>query len=140
VTCFVSSMTAATAISARFPSAAIDLVQTQRAPARAETSCEAIIRGGNIRAGKLAFTGTRVAFGSDEKAATLAFQRLDKDLTDAGVAPSDILATNIYPLSARAGEQARRLRTTAGPVTAIPFEGIASVDGSFAVDVMAAAK
>jgi enamine deaminase RidA (YjgF/YER057c/UK114 family) len=142
VTCFVSALEASgsATIGARFPGAAIDLVQTQREPARTEASCEAIVRGGAIRAAKLAFTGTRVAFGADEKAATLAFQRLDKDLADANVDPADILATSIYPLSARMGEQARKLRSTGGAMTVIPFEGIASVDGSFAVDAIAAVK
>lgn len=139
VSCFVSAInpSAAGMISSRFPAAAIDLVQTQREPARTEANCEAVARGGDIRAPKLAFTGTRVAFGADEKAAVLAFQRLDKDLSDAGVAPAGVLATNIYPLSVRAGELARKVR---GAGIAIPFEGIASVDGSFAVDAIAAAK
>ncbi|HWF10303.1 MAG TPA: hypothetical protein VG297_17670 [Bryobacteraceae bacterium] len=142
VTCFVSTLEAAGSapISARFPGAAVDLVQTQREPARTEASCEAIIRGGGIRAAKLAFTGTRLAFGANEKAATLAFQRLDKDLSEAGVNPTDIFATTIYPLSPRMGEQARKLRSTGGAMTVIPFEGIASVDGSFAVDAIAVVK
>src|SRR5580658_6191295 len=38
VSCFVSAMTSPGAITARFPSAAVDLVQTQRAPARSEAS------------------------------------------------------------------------------------------------------
>ena len=75
VSCFVSAIGAAGAIAARFPSAAVDLVQTQREPAQPGASCEAMARGGDIKAAKLAFTGTRVAFGVDEKAATLAFQR-----------------------------------------------------------------
>ena len=118
----------------------MNLVQTQREPARSEASCEAIARGGNVKAPRLAFTGTRVAFGKDEKAAKLAFQRLDKDLSDAGIPPADIVATNIYPLSIPLGELARKTRSTAGTLTVIPFEGIASVDGSFAVDAVATAK
>jgi enamine deaminase RidA (YjgF/YER057c/UK114 family) len=142
VTCFVSAIdgTGTGKISARFPAAAVNLVQTQRESAKTEVSCEAVGRGGNIRAPKLAFSGTRVAFGADEKAAALAFQRLDKDLADAGVVPADILATTIYPLSARAGDLARKVRTTGAPVTAIPVEGIASVEGAFAVDAIAAVK
>jgi enamine deaminase RidA (YjgF/YER057c/UK114 family) len=140
VSCFVSGMTTPDAIAGRFPSAAVDLVQTQRETARAEVSCEAVGRGGDIKAAKLAFTGTRVAFGTDEKAATLAFQRLDHDLADAGIQPGDIVATRIYPLSVKAGELARKVRSTAGTITVIPFEGIASVDGSFAVDAIAISK
>jgi enamine deaminase RidA (YjgF/YER057c/UK114 family) len=140
VSCFVSAIGAAGPITARFPSAAVDLVQTQRSPMRSEVSCEAVGRGGSIRAAKLAFTGTQVAFGADEKAAKLAFQRIDRDLSEMGIEPADIVATNIYPLSIRIGELARQIRSTSAPVTVIPFEGIASVDGSFAVDAVAISK
>lgn len=140
VSCFVSNIAAPAPIAARFPSAAVDLVQTQRAPVRSEASCEAVGRGGNIREAKLAFTGTQVAFGGDEKAARLAFQRIDRDLSEAGVQPADMIATNIYPLSLSIGDLARKVRSTSGAVTVIPFEGIASVDGSFAIDVVAVSK
>jgi enamine deaminase RidA (YjgF/YER057c/UK114 family) len=140
VSCFVSEIGTSAPIAARFPSAAVNLVQTQRAPMRSEASCEAVGRGGNIKAPKLAFTGTQVAFGTDEKAANLAFQRIDRDLSEAGIEPDDIIATNIYPLSVRTGELARKVRSTAGTVRVIPFEGIASVDGSFAVDALAVSK
>jgi enamine deaminase RidA (YjgF/YER057c/UK114 family) len=140
VSCFVSSIPAPGAVAARFPSAAVDLVQTQRAPTRSEASCEAVAQGGNVKAAKVAFTGTRIAFGADEKAAKLAFQRIDRDLSDAGLEPADIVATNVYPLSVRIGELARKLRSGSGTVTVTPFEGIASVDGSFAVDAIAVSK
>ncbi len=140
VSCFVRAIGAADPITRRFPSAAVDLVQMQRSPVRSEASCEAVGRGGNIRASKLAFTGTQVAFGADEKAARLAFQRIDRDLSELDIEPADIVATNIYPLSIRIGELARQVRSTSGSVTVIPFEGIASVDGSFAVDAVAVSK
>jgi enamine deaminase RidA (YjgF/YER057c/UK114 family) len=140
VSCFVSAIGATDSITARFPSAAVDLVQTQRSPVRNEASCEAVGRGGNIRVAKLAFTGTQVAFGADEKAAKLAFQRIDRDLSEMGIEPADIVATNIYPLSVRIGELARQVQSTSGSVTVIPFEGIASVDGSFAIDAMATSR
>jgi enamine deaminase RidA (YjgF/YER057c/UK114 family) len=137
VSCFVSAMSNPGAITARFPAAAVDLVQTQRAPAHSQASCEAVAGGGKIKAAKLAFTGTQVAFGADQKAARLAFQRIDRDLGEAGVDPADIIATNIYPLSVPIGDLARKVRSTTGAMTVIPFEGIASVDGSFAVDAVA---
>jgi enamine deaminase RidA (YjgF/YER057c/UK114 family) len=98
-----------------------------------------------VRAAKIAFTGTQIAFGTDEKAAELAFQRIDRDLSEAGVEPGDVIETRIYALSARAGELARRITTGAGSAWIMrawimPVEGIASLDGSFAVDVVAAAK
>ncbi|HVV44688.1 MAG TPA: hypothetical protein VHC72_05765 [Bryobacteraceae bacterium] len=140
VSCFVSALSSPGAISSRFPSAAVDLVQTQRAPARSEASCEAVARGGAGRTGKLAFTGTQVAFGADEKATALAFQRLDRDLMEIGVAPADIFAMHIYPVSARIGEMARKVRPTPAITSVIPFEGVASLDGSFAVDAVASAR
>jgi enamine deaminase RidA (YjgF/YER057c/UK114 family) len=140
VSCFVSAIVSADSITSRFPSAAVDLVQTQRAPAQSAASCEAVARGRNIKSARLAFTGTRVAFGADEKAAKLAFQRLDRDLSDAGIDPADIIATSIYPLSVRIGELAQHVHSTTGTVTVIPVEGIASLDGSFAVDAVAISK
>jgi enamine deaminase RidA (YjgF/YER057c/UK114 family) len=140
VTCYVSQLNQASdlsaAITARFPGAAVDLVQSQRAPWRAFANCEAVVRGGDA-APRLAFTGTRVAFGAAEKDAKLAFQRLDRDLVDAGANPADILQTNIYPLSQDVDAILRRIRPAA-PVTDILFEGLASIDAGFAVDAIAA--
>jgi enamine deaminase RidA (YjgF/YER057c/UK114 family) len=140
VSCFVSAIGAPSAITARFPSAAVDLVQTQRTPAQSEASCEGVGRGKSITAAKLAFSGTRVAIGADEKAAKLAFGRLDRDLSEAGSEPADVVSTNIYPISARIGELVRKVRSTSGAVTVIPFEGVASIDGSFAIDAVAVLK
>jgi enamine deaminase RidA (YjgF/YER057c/UK114 family) len=138
VTCFVSAMTDRASLSARFPSAAIDLVQTQRAPFAALAQCEAVSRGSQVMAGKLAFTGTRVAFGAQQKDAALAFQRLDRDLSEAGADVSGIVMTNVYPLSRTIGEMVRKLRPAAAPMAFIPFEGLASIDAGFAVDSVAA--
>jgi enamine deaminase RidA (YjgF/YER057c/UK114 family) len=142
VSCFVSGMSNPTqltaSIAARFPSAAVDLVQTQRAPYRGLALCEAVARGAKQSAQKLAFTGTRVAFGSQEKDAALAFQRLDRDLAEAGASPSDIVFTNIYPLSDPVAELVRKFRTFQAPVALIPSEGLASIDAGFAADAIAA--
>jgi enamine deaminase RidA (YjgF/YER057c/UK114 family) len=138
VSCFASSFSGANAIAARFPSASVNLVQTQRTPARNGTSCEAVVRGGSSKWPRLAFTGTQVAFGADEKAAILAFRRLDRELSAAGVQTPDIVEMHVYSLSERLGELARKVRTSPGEFTVIPFEGVASVDGTFAVDAIAA--
>lgn len=140
VTCFVSDIDRVKAITAQFASAPVDVVQMQRTAVHDEVSCEAVVRGGNVRAAKLAFTGTRVAFGPDEKATRLAFQRMDRDLADGGVQPADIVVTHIYPLTVRMGELARKTRATSNAVMVIPVEGVASIDGSFAVDAIAALK
>jgi enamine deaminase RidA (YjgF/YER057c/UK114 family) len=140
VTCYVSQLNQApeliSAITARFLGAAVDLVQSQRAPWQAFANCEAVVRGGDGPP-RVAFTGTRVAFGAAEKDAALAFQRLDRDLVDAGANPADILQTNVYPLSQDVGTVVHRVRPVA-PVTNIVFEGLASIDAGFAVDAVAA--
>ncbi len=139
ITCFVSSLDGAAALAARFPSLAVDIVQTQRTPARSDTRCEAVARGGTISP-RLAFTGTQVAFGSDQKAAALAYKRLDQELTTAGISPSDILETHVYALSERLGTLALNTRNNPTAFTVVPFEGVASLDGSFAIDYIAGMK
>jgi enamine deaminase RidA (YjgF/YER057c/UK114 family) len=140
VTCFVSSIDNAGAIAARFLGAPVTVVQTQRVPGRAGEFCEAVGRGGKVNAPRLAFTGTQVAFGADEKAAALAFQRLDRELNAAGGEISDIIQANVYSLSERTGELARKIRTAPGLIFVVPAEGVASLDGAFAVDVIAAVR
>ncbi len=152
VTCYVSSLDGAGALAARFPSAAIDIVQTQRTPARPDTRCEAVARGGKsvqaegsvvrdkTTALRLAFTGTQVAFGSDQKAASLAYKRLDQELNTAGISASDILQTHVYALSERLGTLALNARNNPAAFTVVAFEGVASLDGSFAIDYIAPTK
>ena len=55
-----------------------------------------------------------------------------------GVRAGDVVSMNLYPLSARVAEMARKVRGLKGAV--IPFEGVASIDGSFAIDAVAIAK
>ena len=141
VTCYVSELARpaelTALISGRFPGATVDLVQTQRLPWQAFAGCEAVTRGGAGPA-KLAFTGTRVAFGSQEKDAALAFQRLDKDLAEAGAAPGDIVLTNVYPLSGQVANLVRQVRPASPAMSGVIFEGLASIDAGFAVDAIAA--
>jgi enamine deaminase RidA (YjgF/YER057c/UK114 family) len=131
ITCFVSSITETSTISARFPGAAVDLVQTRRAPYQASAECEAVARGSQVTAlvtaAKLAFTGTRTAF-----------QRLDRDLTEAGSDAAAIVMTNVYPLSQPIARTIPGLRPTTAPMVVVPIEGIASMDATFAVDAVAA--
>jgi hypothetical protein len=138
VSCFVSNLANSGEltglITTRFPGAAVSLVQSQRAPWQAYANCEAVVRSAQGPAQRLAFTGTRVAFGSQEKDAVLAFQRLDKDLTDALAPPAGIVFSNIYTLSRSAGDLAKKIR----PRSAMfPVEGLASIDAGFAADAVA---
>jgi len=141
VSCFVTDFASSTlqlsTIATRFPSAAVNLVQTERNPGRTSTQCAAVVRGG--KTGRLAFTGTRGAFGSEESDVKLAFTRLYKDLADAGAPPTGIIATNIYPISTALSIVVRGLIDIPGAVSFIPFEGVAAMDASLAVDAVALA-
>ena len=106
-------------------------------PFQALAICEGVARGTRVAAAQLAFTGTRVAFGSEEKGAVLAFQRLDRDLSDVGAAPENIVFSHIYPLSTPIAGVARKLRPSTSPIAVIPFEGLAAIDAGFAVDAVA---
>jgi enamine deaminase RidA (YjgF/YER057c/UK114 family) len=147
VSCFVSNLNdapgLAAAVTSRFPGAAVNVVQTQRGPNRALAICEAVAAGTKVTAEKLAFSGTRVAFGSEEKDANLAFQRLDRDLSSVGGSAGNVVLTHIYPLSAFTGEMSRKLllstrHGSTAPIAVIPFEGLASIDAGFAIDDIAA--
>ncbi|MDE3194907.1 MAG: hypothetical protein KGN84_01075 [Acidobacteriota bacterium] len=140
VTCYVSQMAGdlSAAISQRFPGAAIDLVQPQRLPWQAAAQCEAVARGAAKPSAKLAFTGTRVAFGTQEKDAALAFQYLDKDLSEAGADDSGLLLTNVYSLSESAAKRVRSIRGSRAPMQILILEGLGALDGSFAADAVAA--
>ncbi len=141
VSCYVSASAglaeATSAVAARFPGAAVDVVQTLRAAARTEATCDAVTRGGAVIADKLAFTGTRIAIGAEEKAAVATFQRLEKDLVEGGAGQSSIVAMQIYPVVSKVGDKARALAGAPGAITVVPFEGTASLDGVFAVDAVA---
>lgn len=130
ITCYVSDIAEATKVAGRFPGAVV--VQTQRAPAPSEPECEAVVRGGRVRTAKLAFTGTQVAFGNDERATDLAFQRLKREL-----GTSAVLMSHVYAVSPQIGEMARKLSGWPGPLMIVPVESVASIDGSFAVDAIA---
>ena len=139
VTCFVDDIAKASdlasSLAAKFPGAAIDVVQSQRLPPRPMTACEAAVRGG--RTGKYAFSGTQASFGFEEKDATLAFQRIGRALTAAGLVPLDVTTTRVYAVTKPIADIALKQRTTPGDASAIPVEGVAGSDASFAVDVVA---
>jgi hypothetical protein len=128
VSCFVSDLNGSQKLSARFPGAAFNVVQTQRLPARSLTTCQAVVRSGEPA--RVMFTGTQIAAGGEERDAKLAFQRLGRDLGEA-----QILSTNIYATTPAAAELARR--DASGVISVLPVEGVASMEGSFAADAVA---
>ena len=171
VTCFLSSLDnlAATRdpVAQAFPRAALNFVQTERAPGQALAACEAVARltsdPGRLRllnpaglagqpgrsvlalvgAPQVVLTGTQISFGYQERDGRLAFERLGKELTEAGVSFHDVAFAHLYPLSAGVAAQARKLgadffdpqNLPAG--TTLEFEGLPSMDAGFAIDVVA---
>jgi enamine deaminase RidA (YjgF/YER057c/UK114 family) len=139
VTCFLSSLDnlAATRklVEAEYPRAALNLVETQRAPVRALAACEAVARlrrdaGAPLRlmnpeglprepgesqialvsAPHVVLTGSQVCFGYQEEDARLAFDRLRKSLEQDGVSARDVAFAHYYPLSTGIAEQVRTVR------------------------------
>ncbi|MGA2270483.1 MAG: hypothetical protein ABSH44_18575 [Bryobacteraceae bacterium] len=140
VTCFLSSLDnlAATRklVDAEYPRAALDYVETQRAPVRALAACEAVARlrrdpGARLRlmnseglprepgesqialvgAPHVVLTGSQVSFGYREEDARLAFERLRKWLEQDGVSAGDVAFAHYYPLSMGIAEQVRKVRS-----------------------------
>lgn len=160
VTCLTSALTDApqvqSAVAGHYPQAAVDVVVVQRSASRTAVVCDATASlpqrdfklNGNEAAAvlstRLAFTGTQVAFGFDDKDARLAFQRIEKALKPLGASTRTVAQANFYPLSSSIGEQVKKIRleffdpALLPPSTLLPFEGLPSVDASFAVDVVAA--
>lgn len=170
ITCFLSSLDGFDSIRRPFypdfAKAALNYVQTQRAPARAFAECEAVARlrqapdvpvrflkpgamvsqAALVGASTLVLTGTQVAFGFQDADARLAFQRLEKALAQSGASLKTVAMTGVYPLSEAIAAQARKIGVeffdAAQPPasTMAAFEGLPSMDASFAIDAVAIAK
>ncbi len=172
VTCFLSSLEKLDAsrhlVEAEYPKAALNFIQTQRAPSQALAACEAVGRirwktgtrvhlvnpEGHVEpdvsqvalvtAAHVVLTGTQVSFGYEEKDARLALERLRKALDQAGVSTKDVAFAHYYPLSFGIANQVRKIRgeffDKAHPPAGsmLLFEGLPSMDAGFAVDVVAA--
>jgi enamine deaminase RidA (YjgF/YER057c/UK114 family) len=147
VSCFTSSLDDVVRIhsmvSAKYPHAAINVVAMQRASPRTVVACEGTARAVDGTAPqKLAFTGLQLAFGFDDNAARLAFQRLNKALEPLGTSSKQAVMVNYYPLSNATGERIRRIQPeffATPPTTLLPFEGLPSMDASFGLDIVATA-
>jgi enamine deaminase RidA (YjgF/YER057c/UK114 family) len=172
VTCFVSSLADVAAtrslVDNEYPHAALNYVQTQRSPGSALAACEAVARLATDPAAPLQFlnpdglpresgqasialvntpevvlTGTQVSFGYQPRDTRLAFDRLQKELTQAGISPGKVAFADYYPLSLDIAGQVRQVRAevfdAARPPagTLLLFEGLPSMDAGFAVDAVA---
>ncbi len=147
--------------------AAITVLQQTREPSRTLVGCEATGRlskrpdreiaftgsgdSGHsqavlVRAHELVFTGGQLAFGVRDEDARLAFQRLGRTLEQAGTSYRNVVFSNTYALSWRAAAFAEKIRQEFSPTnggtppagTAEAFEGLPSLDASFAVEAIAA--
>jgi enamine deaminase RidA (YjgF/YER057c/UK114 family) len=96
-----------------------------------------------VGAPRVAITGTQVAFGSQDADVRLAFGRLERELAAVGSSIKDVAWSSIYPLSGSIADEVRKIRfefyDPARPPasTLLPFEGLPSMDASFAVDAVA---
>ena len=145
VTCFATSLEQggqlSRDVSAAFPAAALDLVQTQREPANSAFGCEAIARLREpspqlaaVAQGKLVFTGTQLAFGFKEADATLALTRLDRVLGSFGSSMQQAVQVNFFPLSLSMSQEIARVSQRPSPPLA--FEGLQGIETSFATEAV----
>jgi enamine deaminase RidA (YjgF/YER057c/UK114 family) len=164
VTCFLSSLDnladTRKLVDAEYPRAALNFVQTQRAPGRALAACEAVARAGSNSGGRVqpvpaegeskavviasprvVLSGTQVSYGYQEADSRLAFERLQKSLESAGVSTGDTAFAQYYPVAEPLAAQVRKLAPTFfGKTTSsiLLVEGLPSMQAGFAVDVIAA--
>ncbi len=144
VTCFVSSLEGAAelirTVTTRFPGAATDLVQPRRLAWQTEASCEGVSRGGS-HAGRIALTGTQVAFGTEEKDAALAAQRLDRALAEVGAARlGEASLVRLYLLAPGTAGVAGKPVSGAAAVAMYSVESVGPASGGFAMDAVSPVK
>jgi enamine deaminase RidA (YjgF/YER057c/UK114 family) len=150
-----------------YPNAAQDYVQTARSPSEALAAFEAVARVrkpaarltavngrsptgdagsslGVVIASRFAvFTGVQVSFGFDESDGRTAISRLRATLERAGASWKDVAIARFYPVSTGLAARVLKLRAElfAQPAlagTPLVWEGLASLDAGFGVDLVAA--
>ncbi len=138
-TCFLSSLddlaAARSAISAAFPSAAANFVQSQRLALEQLTECEAVGRldkspGADVKlvnppglasnpnysqialvgAPKIVFSGLQMAFGNQDKDVRLSFDRLRKALESQGSDDKHVFYSHVYPMTKTIADTVRGIR------------------------------
>jgi enamine deaminase RidA (YjgF/YER057c/UK114 family) len=139
VTCFFSSLEnlaeSRKQVEAEYPRAALNYVQTERAPTRGLAACEAVARlranpgaplkmanvadvparpseshAALVAAPQVVLTGSQVSFGYEEKDARLAFERLKRAVEQAGGSMQDLAFAHYYPLSSGIAAQVLKVR------------------------------
>jgi enamine deaminase RidA (YjgF/YER057c/UK114 family) len=169
VTCFLNSLEGLGSLRSRvataFPKAAANYVQLRRAALDDFAECEAVAalqtkpqqpvtfvspmpgrysQAALVGPGKIALTGTQLAFRAQEADIRLAFERLGNALETVGGRYDQVAFTRIYPLTQAVADQIRKIRfeflkADRPPAsTLLLFEGLPSLDASFGIDVIAA--
>jgi enamine deaminase RidA (YjgF/YER057c/UK114 family) len=162
-TCFVSSLddpaAIGSAISASFPSAAINYVQMQREPVNPASECEAVARlhAGStadvrfvnppeldrspnysqvvlVTSPKLVITGTQLAFGAQENDIRLAFERLRRALAQFKAGFERIAMSHVYLTSTTMTEKVRAVRATFYNTTTPPASTLLPFEGLPSLD------
>jgi enamine deaminase RidA (YjgF/YER057c/UK114 family) len=96
-----------------------------------------------VGAPRVVLSGTQMAFRFQEADARLAFERLGKSLEEGRTSMRDVAFASIYPLSDSIAALVRKVRfdyfdkSRPPAATMLPFEGLPSMDASFAIDVVA---
>ena len=96
-----------------------------------------------VGAQRVVLTGSQMAFRYQDSDVRLAFERLKGSLDQAGGSIRDVAMSSIYPLTRAMADKVRAIRfefydSSKPPAsTMLPFEGLPSLDASFAVDVVA---
>ena len=160
LTCFVTILDDAARIAAsmaaKFPGAALNLVETQRASARSSVACEAVARAtvsvtpsepgmALVTADRIVLTGSQIAYGLRDDDARLAFRRLDRVLGSFGASFKTAQVLESYPLSGSIAAQIARLKPefldAARPAigASIPWESLPGMDSAFALEAVAPA-
>jgi enamine deaminase RidA (YjgF/YER057c/UK114 family) len=161
VTCYFSSLDQVAELRAKvrsaYPNAAQDYVQTVRSPSEALAAFEAVARVrkpatrlsvvngfGTVIASRFAvFTGAQMSFGFDESDGRTAVSRVRASLERAGAAWKDVALARFYPVSTGLASRVMKLRAElfAQPAlagTPLVWEGLASLDAGFGVELVAA--
>ncbi len=163
-TCFLSTLddlaNVRSTVSAAFPEAVIDFVQSQRLGFEPADVCEVVARldappaqvvviangVALVNSPKIVLSGIQMAFRDSDADLRLAFERLQKELESLGVTYKDVFWSSTYTLTRPVEEKVRavqrdfydRARPPIG--TMLLFEGLPSLDATMAMDVMAAMK
>lgn len=161
VTCFVNSFEGAGdwhGAVGSFSGAAVTVVQMMREPAGPPAACEGVARLRKapdrevlfiegpavlVNAPKVVVTGIQMAFGRKKEDVQQVYERMNRVLSPLRADFSTVVSSETYLLFSSVAEAARGARTeasgkSAAPAdTMLPFEGLASLDASMGLEVVA---